>query len=170
MSADKDLENKAKKFLQDNPVWESMFLVYKEFFEKHGAQSISSKYVDEDGNALGRWFRYQRQRFDGNLLPAEGVYLLNNVNPKWAEKKAKGRSAGDRSIQWDNRYQLVKEFIDEFGSPVSARTQYKDQNIGYWLVRQRTSFEKGTLDSTQIERLKELNIIVDENGELSWNN
>ncbi|MGR5365933.1 helicase associated domain-containing protein [Photobacterium damselae] len=170
MSADKDLEIKSKKFLRENPTWSTMYLVYQEFFKKHGAQSISSKYIDDNGNALGSWFRYQRQRFDANLLPDEAIYLLNQVNPKWSVKTSKGRSAGDRSIQWDNRYQLVKEFIAEFGSSVSARTQYKDQNIGYWVVRQRTSFEKGTLDQNQIERLKELNFIVEDGDSLRWNN
>ena len=170
METDQNIEHKSKIFLAENKAWEYMFSVYKEFFLKHGTQSISSKYINENGESLGSWFRYQRQRFDANLLSSECTYLLNKVNPDWSKREKNGRSAGDRTIQWDNRFQLVKEFIEEFGSPVPARTQYKNKNIGYWLVRQRTSFDKNLLESTQIERLKSISIIKEENGELNWSN
>lgn len=170
MSSNNDLDIKANKFLEENKSWETMYLVYAEFFKTHQAQSISYKYVDGDGNQLGHWFRYQRQRFDSNVLPDEAIYLLNKVNPEWSLKKRKGRSAGDRSIQWDERFNLVKEFIEEYGNPVPARTKYKDQNIGYWVVRQKTSFEKSALDETQTNRLIEIGIIKNDDDEMVWNN
>ena len=149
-----NLQKRDISFLTENPSWEKMYFVYKDFFERHQAQSISSKYIDDNGNPIGSWFRYQRQR----KLPAGIAGLMSDVNANWNTKKEKNMSTGDRSMQWEQKLALVEEYKKEVGENIPSRTIYKNENIGYWLNRQKSSYEKGRLDESQIARLEKLGV------------
>lgn len=60
--------------------------------------------------------------------------------------------------KWDMNFELVKEYLDEFGRFPNSNESFKNTNIGQWLFVQGYLYRKGILKKQyKIDKLKSIN-------------
>ena len=106
---DKKIEEKHIELLNEinmeweiNPLtkWYEMYNLAKVYYEHYGNININAKFktkngyeYDEEGKALGRWVRVQKERYQRNIetnttvISEEEINLLNELNITWKPKK-----------------------------------------------------------------------------------
>ena len=62
----------------------------------------------------------------------------------------------DRDDKWNDAFELLKEFVNEFRRFPSSGEKYKDNNIGNWCKRQRYEYKQNNLNPDRIEKLKSI--------------
>lgn len=111
-----------------NTAWEQSYAAACRYYEEHGNFDIPVAYVTEDGIALGRWIRRQR---DASLTP---------------ERKEKLESVGillKKPDRWMEKFRMVKAYYDQHGDTKMPADLVVD---GVWIRRWLTE---------QIARLNE---------------
>lgn len=69
-----------------NQIWLEKYKIAKEFYEKFGHLNIPTRYITEDGIALGSWLKYQKQAYRGVArakISDEQIRLLEEIGIDW---------------------------------------------------------------------------------------
>ena len=123
--------------------WEEGFRHLKEFSEREGHTKVPQRFQTEDGYRIGDWVRNQRVR--RNKMSAERKEKLEAL-PGW--------SWNEKSMQWDDWFNDLKEFADREGH-ARVPQNFKTNDgclLGRWVNTQRT--RKGGLTSERKGRLE----------------
>ena len=69
---------------------------------------------------------------------------------------------------WENSYDLLCEFIKEYGRFPCGRERYKNYTLGDWCIYQRMLYKKNRLSPDKVKKFDELNFVWDR-SEDAWN-
>ncbi len=125
--------------------FEQGFLKLKMFKGQHGHVNPSSRDLF-DGFKIGSWATTVRASKD--KLDATRIKLLDEIGFLWSQ----------RASQWDEKYDLLCEYVEEFGScRVPQKARYKGQALGAWLNNQKFRLKDTSgKDQVEVERKKKL--------------
>lgn len=92
-------------------------------------------------------------RHRSTVMTTEGRSVTTDPDP---ERLARWRRRNlDRfERQWNERYELVRSYVDETGSLKGLGR--RDGRLGRWIQNQRVAENAGRLDGSRVERLDEL--------------
>ena len=147
--------------------WERSYQAAVAYKKKNGHLDIPVAYITDDGVRLGRWIRRQREVYY-TTLSEERKAKLNKLGMVW-----------DLPDPWEQKYQLVKRYYDEYGDTnIPANYVSEGVWIARWLSEQvarmngkptrRTKSVK-SLTEAQIKKLKLLGIRENvSRNDLAW--
>ena len=124
--------------------WDFMYGLLLRFKDKNGNVRPSAKELLE-GHRLGDWVVKQRGSYRSKTLSQDRIEKLNELGPTW--------SWSPLEDDWNSHYNSL---VDHVKKCESSRVSSKglDQNLGKWLVDQRTKYRKKQLTSQQIKLLE----------------
>ncbi len=144
--------------------WDTMYQEAKDYYEAHGDLNVPSRFITEEGYALGAWVTTQRQVRAGTsagLLTQEQIAKLDAIGMRWL-------SASE--LQWERYYAAAKVYFEDNGDlnvPVSYLTE-DGIPLGKWLSNLRT-WKKGNqvryLDMEKQEQLEAIGMVWKPNEE-----
>ncbi len=147
--------------MNTNDKWMQKYQKLKEYQEEHGNIDVPQSY-EKDGIKLGIWLNNQRQAYKGigpGKITEERIELLNHLGMNWQI----------RDKIWNDYYQLLKEYQEEYGNIDVPYAYEKDgMKLGIWLRNQRQSYKgisEGKIKEEQIELLNHLGMkwqVIDE--------
>ena len=123
--------------------WEQMFFLYQKFKKETGCEP---KVIELYGGIrLGVWV--QEQRKNVQELSSEQVKRLRDA----------GFSFDPIDEQWNDKFAVLKEFVNEFDTFPMPRTKYKGIEIGNWLwITQKTAFYDKALSAERQKLLEDI--------------
>ncbi len=140
-----------------NTAWDKMFLSLCEFKRAHGHCNVPVSYI-QNPMLLG-WVRHQRDKFEIYKRSDELQYRIKKLDEL-------GFDWDPFHNAWEQMYSALCEFKERNGhSNVSTATH---QQLGSWVLAQRTKFNKGTLSEERITKLQEIEFIWNA-IEAKWN-
>ena len=141
--------------------WDSMYLLAKDYYEKHHNLEIERRYVTPEGYALGSWLNTQRRVRSGKIcgiLTEERIRKLDAIGMDWR---------GRYDLAWDKYYNALCKYKYEFGN-IDIKANYVTPDgveLGAWISNLRTaknSRRKGYyLTDERIAMLNKLGMIWD---------
>lgn len=137
---------RAQMTVNRNAKWEYHVKLFLEFNDKYGRFPCTSDTYK--GYNIGGWINYLRNNKD--KLSKERIEQLDSIGFVWSSNE----------YQWMKKYNLLKEYIEEYGKQPSNRTIYKDENLGVWCMVQRGSrkgYSSCKLTEERIQLLDKLN-------------
>lgn len=144
--------------------WEEKFNLLKEYLEEYGKLPPTG-YTIYKGVDIGHWCSKQRHLFKGKskrTLTSDRIAKLNSINFVWDVNIA----------YWDSVFELLKEYLEEFGEFPKQDTIYKGVRIGAWCNDQRQKYKnnhkRGNLTEYKINKLDSINFVWDI-ADNSWN-
>ena len=139
-----------KKSDLDKKRWDSNFEVLEEYYNKFN--SLPGQHVVYKGVTIGRWLANQKQRYLVDKLTDERIEKLESVGYEFINIY---------TTLWDSRFELLKEFKEEFGRLPKSKETYKGVKIGYWTSNQRKAYiNKAKFSKEKIRKLKSIGVIV----------
>lgn len=125
----------------------------KTFVEEFAHANVPQKYVSPDGFKLGYVVGKIRADYSKGRLDQRLQNFVQSL-PGW--------SWNSRADQWQARYQLLKEFTEEYDRLPKNGEVYQGEKLGWWVKVQREFKKKGYLEGKKIELLESL-------SHWSWN-
>lgn len=104
----------------------------------------------EENHDLFIWIDNQRKYYRRNKLPSDRMLKLSNLD-FWDWD---GESRTD--TKWLNNYNRLKKFIDDNDRFPKSTTN--EENLGYWVVRQRQNYHDNRLSQKRISMLEDLKL------------
>ena len=101
--------------------------------------------VHTDSGPLGTWVNKQRYLFNKKLLIEERIQLLESLNFVW----------NPLDFVWNEKYEELKEF---HSINKHCNVPKESSDLGAWLSRQRTLYNKGKLEEDKIKLFELLNL------------
>lgn len=103
--------------------WDTNFKLVKEFKEEFGKMPSSTEIYK--GVKLGMWCDIQRHYYNNDIdsISKERIDLLNSIGFVWSIQD-------DR---YNNNFELLKEFKEEFNRLPRQYEKYKNVDIGFWI-------------------------------------
>ena len=126
--------------------WNSKFELLKEFineFDRFPKHMEHYKGID-----IGRWLEYQKMCFKKGKLSKERILKIESIGIDFDKEK------------WNSKFELLKEFINEFNRFPKSKETYKGVNIGQWTYDQKRFFNSGKLSKDRGDKLKTLKITI----------
>lgn len=128
-------------------LWEDNYNLLQEYLEEYNGK-YPQKYDEYKGALLGLWIIRQRLIYnkgkhlengsiiyDNHVLTKERIDKLNEINFLWKSDHI--------DFSWNEKYELLKEYINKYRVYPKAMTIYKGINIGKWVSRQRNIYNNG---------------------------
>lgn len=115
--------------------WDSMYLLAKDYYEKHNNLEIERRYVTPEGYALGSWLNTQRRVRSGKIcgiLTEERIEKLDAIGMDWR---------GRYDLAWDKYYNALCKYKYEFGN-IDIKANYVTPDgveLGAWISNLRTA-------------------------------
>ena len=115
--------------------WDSMYLLAKDYYEKHHNLEIERRYVTPDGYALGSWLNTQRRVRSGKIcgiLTEERIKKLDAIGMDWR---------GKYDLAWEKYYNALCKYKYEFGN-IDIKANYvapDGTELGAWVSNLRTA-------------------------------
>ena len=115
--------------------WDSMYLLAKDYYEKHHNLEIERHYVTPEGYALGSWLNTQRRVRSGKIcgiLTEERIKKLDAIGMDWR---------GRYDLAWDKYYNALCKYKYEFGN-IDIKANYVTPDgieLGAWISNLRTA-------------------------------
>ena len=152
----------AKDESEGDAHWDKYLSELHNFQEANGHCYVRSKYLTEEGLALGTWVSFRRAQYKKQLLPFDRIRQLEEI-PGWvwvADKHAK-ESAGIQNkidIRWDEMFSLLNEFVIVHGHAIVPKSHvFRNEPLGVWVRKQRNYRTSGSLPKSRQEKLESLN-------------
>ena len=144
--------------------WKEYYDLFVEYLNIHNGEYPKEFELYKNHN-LFNWISMQRHIYstgtvqkDGkiksvgkNILTKERIDLLNQINFIWYPQEEK----------WNQKYDLLKEYIEIYHKFPQYKTIYKDEKIGIWVITQKKAFlgkNRNKLTKEQIDKLERLRI------------
>ena len=115
--------------------WDSMYLLAKDYYEKHHNLEIERRYVTQGGYALGSWLNTQRRVRSGKIcgiLTEERIKKLDAIGMDWR---------GKYDLAWEKYYNALCKYKYEFGN-IDIKANYVAPDgveLGAWVSNLRTA-------------------------------
>lgn len=115
--------------------WDSMYLLAKDYYEKHNNLEIERRYVTSEGYALGSWLNTQRCVRSGKIcgiLTEERIKKLDAIGMDWRCKY---------DLAWDKYYNAICKYKYEYGN-IDIKANYVTPDgieLGAWISNLRTA-------------------------------
>lgn len=138
--------------------FEHRFNELKQFREMYGHCCVTRHHKAIPG--LGRWVAGLRRRYvlfragKETSLTQQKVNQLNALGFSWSIRGSQ--------VSWQDRYEELKRFREEFGDTSVQRKFNANMKLGCWVATQRRSYwqmQKGEKSNMTIERVQKLNAI-----------
>lgn len=135
--------------------WDTNFKLVKEFKEEFGKMPSSTE--EYKGVKLGMWCDIQRHYYNNDIdyISKERIDLLNSIGFVWSIQD-------DR---YNNNFELLKEFKEEFGKLPTTVDEYKGVKLGAWCSNVRFLYKCNSLSEDLYKKLKEIGFMFDYNKE-----
>ena len=153
-----ELENKLYFDFDDR--WNYNFEIYKDFKQKYNKEP--TKYEIYNNHNIGIWVSYQRRLYNQNSLSNDKIKQLKKYNFIFNKTE----------YDWNDNFNVLKEYIEKFDKIPTQTTVYNNYNIGTWLSIQKVSYRNGKLSKERIEKLESIGVkFIELNNELEnkWN-
>ncbi len=129
--------------------WNEAYLLLCEYYQKNGSFDVPVNYVTDNGVALGKWIRRQRDFFEKGKLSEERIEKLRNIG-----------FVLEKSDPWEDKFQLAKAYFEEHGN-LNVPAQYVVNGVwlSKWLNEQKLIAEgkrKKKHTPEQLEKLKSI--------------
>lgn len=120
-----------------------------EYYKKNGSFDIPVSYVTDNGVALGKWIRHQRDFFEKGKLSEERIEKLRNIG-----------FVLEKSDPWEEKFQLAKAYFEEYGN-LNVPAQYVVNGVwlSKWLNEQKLIAEGKRKKKHTAEQLEKLQSI-----------
>ena len=115
--------------------WDSMYLLAKDYYDKHHNLEIERRYMTPEGYALGSWLNTQRRVRSGKIcgiLTEERIRKLDAIGMDWR---------GKYDLAWDKYYNALCKYKYEFGN-IDIKANYVTPDgieLGAWISNLRTA-------------------------------
>ena len=137
--------------------WNDYYKQLQEYKKEYGNIDVPQSY-EQNGIKLGQWLSTQRQAYKGkgnSRITQDQIKLLEELGMNW--------QVNDK--QWNDYYELLKEYKKEYGNINVPYSYEKDgKKLGIWLSNQKQIYNgktKGNLNETRIQLLEELGMSWD---------
>ena len=104
---------------------------------------------------IGIWFDDQLNCHNKHKLSSNRIKSLKTIGVPF-------KSYYD--INWNNKYNFVKEYFNVYHKFPTNETIYKNIKIGSWLNTQRSEYRKNRLSIKRINKLKEIGYPIEKNS------
>ncbi|MDD5406941.1 MAG: Helicase associated domain protein, partial [Sulfurovaceae bacterium] len=151
-----DLEKKITTLIINKiiPNWYKNYELLREYYEEFGEWPAQTKiYKDVK---IGIWLSHQKGNYKKGQLSDDRIALLDSIDESW-------KNTPDES--WNENFELLREYYEEFGEWPAQTKIYKDVKIGIWLSIQKGNYKKGQLSDDRIALLDS----IDESWKISRN-
>ena len=140
------LENIANWSWKINNTWHESYELLKEYIKINNNKLIFKKNIYKKMN-IDAWCYNQRTNYKKGQLSESKIKKLENLNNwNWIINN-----------DWDESYELLKEYINENNKIPLSNTKFKDKNLGMWCFNQCTNYKKGLLSEIKIQKLQNIN-------------
>lgn len=129
--------------------WERKYKVLSLFISEN--KRLPLFYEEKDGIKIGIWAVNQKQRYKQGKMSKERYDALNKID-FWNMSDEKS----DKERKWNDKYELLLEFIEIYGRLPKHMEIYKDIKIGYWCSKQRKKKKAGELSEERIKKLENI--------------
>lgn len=162
--------------------WDFYYRLAKTYYEHYGNLLVNSRFrtkdginYDEEGRALGRWVRlqrevYQNKEYTNKKISEEQIKKLESIGMQWSVREGKPWFQSD--YDWNTKYQLCQIYYQKNGHivvPKNFKTKdgihYDEEghNLYFWLLVQKGLYLKTPnggekISKERIEKLNELDI------------
>jgi len=127
--------------------WEEGFSRLLHHVEHHGDARVPASYT-VDGYRLGNWVVLQRFSYTKGTLAADRQHRLQDLS---------GWTWDTRAAKWEEGFSQLLHYVEHHGDArVPASYTVDGYRLGNWVVVQRFSYTKGTLDADRQHRLQDL--------------
>lgn len=140
-----------------NKQWDDKILLYQQF--KAEFKREPTRYDVYHGVRIGVWLSTNKNAFLKGKLSEERINLLLNAGFNFDNKLDK---------QWNECFELYKQFKAEFGHEPKQSETYHDLKIGHWCNAQRNAYKSGKLSSEREILLREAGFIFDNLLDKRW--
>jgi len=145
--------------------WDNYYLAACAYYKEHGDLKVIKNYVTQDDLTFGAWIQTQRRIYNGSItgnLTADKIEKLNLIGMVWNVNGGK----------FSHAYEELKLYHYTYGN-LDIKARYVSPSgflLGKWVNNLRHSVKKHgidlVLDKEQQEKLNELGMIWDKNGEI----
>ena len=111
--------------------------------------------------SLYYWSLKQKRSYSKNKLSDLKIEKLESLQDKW---KWKNQELDDD--KWNEKYELLLEFVDEFKKLPKQNEEYRDVKICQWISNQCENYKHGRISIDKIEKLE--NIKYDDKKIWKW--
>ena len=145
--------------------WQQHFQLLEDFIKEY--DRLPKQLEEYQGFKIGLWCARQKQQAKQSNYPEEYFEKLAKIglfDSNQSKSKKGNRYTSHNNRLWDEKYQLLIEFIEKYGRVPSAREIYKNVNIGDWYNHQKKLLKYGRCLAERKEKLAALGISVDNNN------
>lgn len=129
--------------------WQAVYAALHRYAVREGHPRVPKTHV-EDGVALGRWVRRQRENYSAGSLATERAALLEAV-PGWTWAPERGPR------RWQTAYAALQHYAEREGhAQVPARWSEGPVRLGAWVVSQRSAHRSDSLAAERVALLESL--------------
>ena len=130
--------------------WDESFNILKEFVEEK--KTMPKQTEEYKGIKIGDWYSYQKRKYSNEKLNDDKIKKLEALGDAWywAEKKT------SKTFNWDESYNILKEFVEEKKVLPKCIEEYKGIKIGSWCFIQRNNYNNEKLNDDKIQKLEAL--------------
>lgn len=126
--------------IEENP-WDLNFKLLVQYLDEF--KKFSKSREEFNGINLGAWCIRQRQLYKNGELEQDKIIKLEGI----------GFIFSLRAQDWDSRYEILLDFLDNFKRFPKQEEIYQDFGLGAWCSTQRQRYKNGELDKAQIDNL-----------------
>ena len=123
--------------------WEAGFITLLDYVKRHGTARVPFS-----AEGVGRWVGLQRaNKLSGKLDAGRQRRLQELPGWTWAAQKD----------QWEEAFDQLQDYVRQHGhARVPSSYVFRGIELGRWVLKQRTRYGKGSLDSDRQHRLEQL--------------
>ena len=123
--------------------WEAGFITLLDYVKRHGTARVPFS-----AEGVGRWVGLQRaNKLSGKLDAGRQRRLQELPGWTWAAQKE----------QWEEAFDQLQDYVRQHGhARVPSSYVFRGIELGRWVLKQRTRYGKGSLDSDRQHRLEQL--------------
>lgn len=133
----------AKPKQHKDPTWEETYTLLETYILEENMLPPSD--TNKNGVNIGSWCKIQRNLHNQGVLKQQRKERLEAL-PMW--------SWGHREDIWDNKYNLLKQFIQTFDRLPIKNDVYEDVKIGGWFSRERHYYKKNKYTEERMKKME----------------
>lgn len=130
---------------EQRATWEKRYALLLEFLDKYNRFPKQQEVFKEF--KIGTWCSSQKRALDNKTMSEERYRKLNDIG--FFEKRG-------REANWNYKYELVCEYLEDTGVLPKFDVIYKDVELGAWCQLQRVTEKKGKMPEDRYRKFAEI--------------